>query len=347
MTVLDGTNSPSNLASYIARTVREIAEEQVPDLANIFPFYHGSCVIEWYLKDNWILFRITSQTTGGINITARSFKQEEIESILPKILPITKRKHQDLLDLLGSQWFSFKKFTYFGLVVDGCVAWNDIAQYLEDWLNHIVVPEVEERNTQRVFRAIPQHPSYDIEQINQCLWVLECEEDCKQGTAFMLDGVGLITCQHVLGSKTQAIDPITSKKYPVEIIEEHKTIDLAILKILNLDESAKKVSSLKRGSADSLKQMDHLAVAGFPNYHLGDSGVMIPGLVVGFRMKSAIRRILTNAPLIAGNSGSPVLSYNNLVIGVAVTGAERMEEAQETEEHGIIPIDALDYLLTN
>jgi V8-like Glu-specific endopeptidase len=61
-------------------------------------------------------------------------------------------------------------------------------------------------------------------------------------------------------------------------------------------------------------------------------------------MVSGIRRILTNAPIVAGTSGGPVLDKDNRVIGVAVTGAEIMEKAQETEDHGIIPIDALKFL---
>jgi S1-C subfamily serine protease len=88
-----------------------------------------------------------------------------------------------------------------------------------------------------------------------------------------------------------------------------------------------------------------VAIAGFANYRLGDSGVIVPGLVIGYRMVSGIRWILTNAPIVAGNSGGPVLDSRSNVIGVAVTGSDRMEEAHETENHGIIPIDAIRYLL--
>jgi S1-C subfamily serine protease len=90
--------------------------------------------------------------------------------------------------------------------------------------------------------------------------------------------------------------------------------------------------------------MDHLAVSGFPNWRGGDSGVVMPGIVVGFRTVTGVRRILTNAGIVAGMSGGPVLAAGNVVIGIAVTGADSMATVQETENHGIIPIDALKLL---
>jgi S1-C subfamily serine protease len=85
-------------------------------------------------------------------------------------------------------------------------------------------------------------------------------------------------------------------------------------------------------------------MSGFPNYRISDSGISIPGLVVGFRTISGLRRILTNASIIAGNSGGPVFDERSRVIGIAVTRADRMEEANETENHGIIPVNAINYL---
>jgi hypothetical protein len=46
----------------------------------------------------------------------------------------------------------------------------------------------------------------------------------------MLDGVGLITCRHVLGGQTHAFHRDDfSKKYPVKILAENETLDLAVL----------------------------------------------------------------------------------------------------------------------
>ncbi len=177
--------------------------------------------------------------------------------------------------------------------------------------------------------------------LRRACWILECEESCRQGSAFSLEGVGLVTCQHVLGTKTVAFRPESpSQRFPVNIISENKDIDIAVLRV-----NAEISGALKPGSADPLNLLDHLAVAGFPNYRQGDTGVIVPGLVVGFRPVSGVRRVLTNVSIVSGTSGGPVMGTGNLVVGIAVTGADRMENVLATENHGIIPIDALKFLL--
>ena len=66
--------------------------------------------------------------------------------------------------------------------------------------------------------------------------------------------------------------------------------------------------------------------------------------ISGFRSYSGLRHILVNSPLIAGNSGGPAFDKNSKVIGIAVTGADKMSTAHETEKHGLIPIEALNYI---
>lgn len=204
----------------------------------------------------------------------------------------------------------------------------------------MVIPDILRRNKTRVLRAIPAPPPLDIKAILDSLWVLECEEHSKQGSAFWLAEVGLVTCDHVLGPGARAFRPSEPTRYfDVRVVARHAAIDLAILTLENLPPRG-----LQKGSADALRPMDHIAVAGFPNYRVGDTGVVYPGLVVGFRPISGIRRILTNAAIVRGMSGGAVVSRENLVVGVAVTGADRMEEVQRTEDHGVIPIEALRFL---
>jgi len=267
---------------------------------------------------------------------------DAISELRSLILPFRNFTHQDLYEILGNGWFGFDKFTYVGPYEDPFASWPHAAQHLIDWLNHLVVPEVLRRNTARTRRAMPDLTQVDRITLLQSLWVLECEDDdtLTQGTAFYIHDIGLVTCDHVLGVNTYAFKPESfHNRYRVETIIRNSTIDLAILKV---DASVEK--GLCMGSADQVEQLDHIVAAGFPYYRYGDSGLITPGVVTGFRTVVGFRHLLTNAPLIAGNSGGPVIDKNNRLIGIVVTGADRMENAQQTEKHGIIPIDALNYL---
>jgi hypothetical protein len=183
--------------------------------------------------------------------------------------------------------------------------------------------------------------TFSIEDIYQSLWVLECEGTFKQGTAFWLEGVGLISCEHVLGPNTQAFKPENYlKKYPIKVVAKKSTIDLAIR---HIDSSRDK--ELQAKTAPELEWNDRIFVAGFPNFKLGATPHVTEGRVVGFGNVSSIRRPMINAPIIFGMSGGSVLDSHSLVVGVAVTGSMRMEDSDQTENHGVIPIGALRHLL--
>jgi len=55
--------------------------------------------------------------------------------------------------------------------------------------------------------------------------------------------------------------------------------------------------------------------------------------------------LLINAGIVAGNSGGPVVDDRSKVIGIAVTGADHWQNVEDTENHGVVPIDALKELL--
>lgn len=190
-------------------------------------------------------------------------------------------------------------------------------------------------------KPFPRYFDDPHKEIENNLWILECEETCRQGTAFMLEGIGLITCQHVIGEDTQAFKADNSKKSPspVEVISEDKDIDLAILKI-----EEENTQGLKSGDTTNLSRGDKITIAGFPNYRWGDTAYIAEGKITACRIVSAIKRILISANIIAGNSGGPVLNESNEVIGVAVTGADNFQNACKTEDHGVILIEALEHL---
>jgi len=94
-----------------------------------------------------------------------------------------------------------------------------------------------------------------------------------------------------------------------------------------------------------LELQQDIAIAGFPNYTFGDEGSFIQSKIASFRNYSGIRHILVSNPIISGNSGGPGLNAKGEVVGIAVTGADKMSNANKTEKHGLIPIDAINNLL--
>lgn len=340
--------------SNIAYALNSLGRMNHPEVADLLPFRSG-----WSLQvhgdDDWYIARMVNNPGSDDNFITQ-LDSGEVADVLEKLRLFDQQNPTEIVFTIGKRWHEHFSTTWYGQDRFTYVSskhspprevklWNDIAAQLACWLDLYLLPQLHKIHKLRVARGLPEPVTYNLSEITNALWVLECEETCKQGTAFMLESVGLVTCEHVVEAATHAFKAdAPSKKYPVEVITKHKIIDLAVLRIEVTESQA-----LKCGNSDNIQQLDQIAVARFPNYRIGDSGSIATGHVSGFRTVSGIRRILANAPVIAGNSGGPVLSSNGKVIGVAVTGAERMEEFQETENHGIIPINALNlvYRLEN
>jgi len=333
------TDHPNlDISFAVVNEAINLVSTQVADLAEAFPVRNSSHT-KLRLDDGWVGLILQFSNSPGIPSIGELGPADVAVFGAAAQSALTGTYH-DLRAALGPEYYSFTKFSYLGPWRDGMMSWPHLMSHLVTWMNDLVVPEVLRRNQARVLRAIPQPPQINIGQLTKQLWVLECDEVARQGTGFMLKGAGLVTCAHVLGPQTRAFRADSpSDKRSVTVERSEEAIDLAILKVDGLDDGG-----LDVGSADGLKQMDHLVICGYPNYRVGDTGTVVPGLVVGFRPVAGIRRILTNAPIVGGASGAPAIDASGRVIGVAVTGADRMESAQSTEDHGIIPIDALRFL---
>lgn len=188
----------------------------------------------------------------------------------------------------------------------------------------------------------------NIDLVRKALWVIE--SDVTQGTGFLLNGYGLITCAHVLGPNAFAFQPNSAKKYDFTIAAIDQDLDLAILR-LGIFEPP--MHALTKGVSQQAKDGDKVTIHGFPNFQHGDDGFVFSGHVSGRRVMLKpgtklhdTRRIMINAPIIAGNSGGPVLDGNDRVIGVAVTGGDHWDETRRTEKNGVVPIELLDKLLS-
>lgn len=323
-------------ARIVGHAVATFAKNDYRDLADQFPFQSSSTQVS---LSSEFFCAIMESIPGGVATGSEIRKPEDLE-MFARVAEQRPNSHEDLVKLLGSEWFSADRFVYVGPFKKPFACYQHVLWHLGDWLKNYVIPDVLERNRKRIDRAIPLPPQFNTAAILGSLWVLESVSEMRSGTGFNLKNSGIVTADHVLAPDLVAFRADNpTDRFPVSIAARNSAIDLAIVQI-----GAAVGFMLEKGVADNLRPMDHLLVAGFPNYRLGDSGLVSPGLVSGFRTVSGIRRILTNTPIIAGNSGGPVVGADGRVIGVAVTGADAPEAAHTTENHGIVPIDALSHL---
>lgn len=179
-----------------------------------------------------------------------------------------------------------------------------------------------------------------IEKLMRAIVVFETDDN--QGTAFFLKNVGLITCEHCLGKNPHIYYPKKpSQKYRVEVSKSHEDIDLAILKPSN---DVKVEHELDRQNYDIGNIGHKILLAGYPAHAQGKSLSVKQGQVSGFQMKSAIKRYQLSCGVVYGASGSPVLTEDGKVVGIAVTGADYEYNVDKVSDHGAIPISAIDNL---
>ncbi|WP_428327895.1 S1 family peptidase [Mucilaginibacter sp.] len=328
-----------NLATAIVNMVKYMS----PELRGSIPFVNGWHAFVYHEDD---LMIVLLQDSPGV---------EKIESIKPDYLNFIKGLIKELPQLdfetiyaeTGDRFYSVEMFSYFGpSYINESVSdifaktWPTLGGFLGAYIQDVLIPKLYDLEKEKIQKILPPPQTFDLKTITQALWVLESDELSVQGTAFALKGHGLVTCEHVLGPDTHAFQiNEVNKKYPVKVLKKHEVIDLAILEIQGFN-----LEHFLEAEISEVKQMDQITVAGFPNYQIGDTGTIITGNISGFRIKSGIRRLLVSTPLIAGTSGGPVLNALSKVIGIAVTGAERMSQAHKTEEHGGIPVSAIDLL---
>jgi S1-C subfamily serine protease len=184
---------------------------------------------------------------------------------------------------------------------------------------------------------IPVAPDVWMATLSANLWLIESHDNIQQGTAFYLEGVGLVTCAHCVGVKPFIRHPSKpAKKYDVTVKYIDKFRDVALLECT--DASVESKGFKARKSSTDVTLMSEIVLAGYPNFGPGKSMSVKEGKVQSLSKKSGLRRINITANIISGNSGGPVFDRYKRVIGLAVTGAETDLESEETDDHGVIPI---------
>ncbi|MGT3163439.1 reverse transcriptase domain-containing protein [Yersinia enterocolitica] len=176
------------------------------------------------------------------------------------------------------------------------------------------------------------------------IFILENEVDISQGTAFLLEDVGIVTNYHVVPSIDEYNDIDLSlfryneldNKRKVKFIMSNKLYDLAIFDTNGNFDDIKKFSI---GDDSNLKVGSEISVIGFPQYTTGEYPYINTGKIVQSKSLFNNKIWLVDIPIIHGNSGGPVFNEKFEIIGVASNGTERND--QSSKLHGFIPISTL------
>jgi len=171
-----------------------------------------------------------------------------------------------------------------------------------------------------------------------------------QGTGFLLEGVGLITNEHVVsGMNLENFFLYDIYRYDEEQSKEKcpfiyasTSHDIAILKPVD---NWKNITPYKRGVDKYLKTGDEVTVVGFPGFSPGSTPHICKGYITSQKKLFGMPVWITNALINHGCSGGPILNSHREVIGIATYGAKYDDGS--TELNGFIPISALEEVITS
>lgn len=165
----------------------------------------------------------------------------------------------------------------------------------------------------------------------------------SQGSAFVLDGVGLVTAAHVvygmsvLGHQIKLTSMQVFRPYAnaprkdVEIQSDDRSLDVAIL-----NNPFGSIKGLSAGETRHLKPGDEVRLIGYGHWADGSSYQEIRARVTGWKRVEKSLRFVIDRPIPQGASGGPVLNAKHQVIGIAVTGSKDGEYPNT-----VVPIELL------
>lgn len=170
----------------------------------------------------------------------------------------------------------------------------------------------------RSFAATPIKISPTHEEImDRATWVVEHSK--RQGTAFFLEGVGLVTAAHcVKGRKTVTIFHPSkhTKTFKATVRMRHEHRDLAIL-----DHTVPPSDYLELSrSTLAPKKGDAVTALGYPKWGPVDQLNARPGVVTLVTTKSGVRYVEVNQTFTQGMSGGPLVDAQHGVVGIIHKG---------------------------
>lgn len=168
------------------------------------------------------------------------------------------------------------------------------------------------------------------------LWVIETCYDSEagevvslQGSAFQLNGYGIVTCAHVVSKGGNVFEGLEAfkhfeptKKYKLNVERMCHHRDVAICSIV-LEEGDKKPEYVIEKAKNPMKMQEDVKLLGFPAYAPGHGYFMVDSKVAKFYTQSAVNKFEISSQIREGNSGGPIINKDSEVVGVALEGARK------------------------
>jgi Trypsin-like peptidase domain len=166
----------------------------------------------------------------------------------------------------------------------------------------------------------------------------ESGKPIAEGSGFIASSDGkIVTNHHVIEGAHSAVVKLNNGAFfPVDgVVADDGDLDIAILKV-----SGKNLPPLQLADSNNLAAGDHVVAIGSP---LGLENSVSDGIVSGLRKDASGRSwVQTTAPTSHGNSGGPLLTMNEKVIGVITM---KLREGENL--NFAVPSQAISTLLTN
>jgi RNA-directed DNA polymerase len=154
--------------------------------------------------------------------------------------------------------------------------------------------------------------------LGQAVWQLLDEGGDGCGTAFALEGRGLITAAHVLERGARYVTRLgydDYKRYGFTIMVNDTHRDVAQLHV-----DAPIPVQLALGPSDKLAVGTPITLVGFPEPWQGAQVAIAQGQITQPRKEFGLDYWAIDAEIVEGNSGGPILDNDNRVVGIAVKG---------------------------
>lgn len=150
------------------------------------------------------------------------------------------------------------------------------------------------------------------------VWVVDNDETIEQGSAFFVEGVGLVTAAHCVRDATEVEIYHPSKasnKFTARVLRTSEARDLALLEH---DLPPTEFFELKLRS-EPVAQGDHVSAVGYPGYGPGDGLNVRTGTVSSLPVRNGVSLVEVTQTLTPGMSGGPVL-LSDEVVGIVHKG---------------------------